>query len=83
MAYTKLPLIDNETLIDKDLLDHIQDGIVELSEIADIKTDNTLTLSAERVLSVNTATPKDRTLPIKASDVDVVVGNIGALLETI
>lgn len=30
MAYIKKPLVDNETVIDKELLDHIQDGIVEL-----------------------------------------------------
>lgn len=27
MAYVKRPLVDNETVIDKDLLDHMQDGI--------------------------------------------------------
>lgn len=46
-------------------------------------TDKTLTLSADRVLSVNMATTKDRTLPIKAVDVDVIVGNIDVLLQTI
>ena len=35
------------------------------------------------VLSVNTATKEDRDLPIKATDVDVIVGNIEVLLETI
>lgn len=46
-------------------------------------TDQTLTLSADGVLSVNTATDKDRTLPITASEVDVTVGNIDILLKTI
>ena len=46
-------------------------------------TDQTLTLSSDGVLSVNTATNKDRTLPITASEVDVTVGNIDVLLKTI
>ena len=45
-------------------------------------TDKTLTLK-NGVLSVNTATTADRDLPIKAVDVDVMVGNIEVLLETI
>lgn len=45
-------------------------------------TDKTLALS-NGVLSVNTATTTDRELPIKAVDVDVIVGNIEVLLETI
>ena len=46
-------------------------------------TDKTLTLSANSVLSVNMATTTDRTLPIRAADVDVTVGNIEVLLKTI
>lgn len=46
------------------------------------KTDKTLALK-DGVLSVNTATTTDRDLPIKAVDVDVIVGNIEVLLETI
>ncbi len=47
------------------------------------KTDKTLTLSEDGVLSVNLATDKDRALPITASEVDVTVGNIEILLKTI
>lgn len=46
-------------------------------------TDKTLTLNTDNVLSVNMSTAKDRSLPIKASDVDVIVGNIDVLLKTI
>lgn len=45
-------------------------------------TDKTLSLSGG-VLSVNTATTTDRELPIKAVDVDVKLGNVEVLLETI
>ena len=45
-------------------------------------TDETLTLK-NGILSVNTATETYRALPIKAADVDVMVGNIEVLLETI
>ena len=46
-------------------------------------TDKTLTLNTDNVLSVNMSTAKDRSLPIKAADVDVIVGNIDVLLKTI
>lgn len=46
-------------------------------------TDKTLTLSPAGVLSVNLATETDRSLPITAADVDVTVGNIEVLLNTI
>ena len=78
MAYEKRHLIDGETVIDKDLLDHMQDGIAD----AYFGTDSTLKLEGGN-LSVNTATETDRSLPITAADVDVVVGNIKAILETI
>lgn len=45
-------------------------------------TDKTLTLK-NGVLSVNFATETDRSLPITAADVDVTVGNIDVLLQTI
>ena len=47
-------------------------------------TDNTLTLK-NGVLKVNTASvaEKDNTLPITSAAVEVIVGNIGALLRTI
>lgn len=47
------------------------------------KTDKTLSLSKDGVLSVNLATETDRTLPITAADVDVTVGNINILLGII
>lgn len=37
MPYTKLDLIDGETLIDKALLDHIQDGIIDLESTINYK----------------------------------------------
>lgn len=37
MAYVKLNLIDGETLIDKALLDHIQDGIIDLESTINYK----------------------------------------------
>lgn len=48
-------------------------------------TDNTLTLSAEGVLSVNTTNEmeQDNTQPITSAGVYVTVGNIEALLKTI
>lgn len=76
-TYTKLPLADGDVLTAQDL-NHMQDGIAG----AYFKTDKTLTLSGG-VLKVNTATDTDRTLPISAASVDVVVGNIEVLLETI
>lgn len=78
MAYEKLHLIDGETVIEKDLLDHMQDGIANAYFI----TDDTLKLE-DGSLSVNLATETDRSLPITAADVDVTVGNIKAILETI
>lgn len=47
-----------------------------------LRTDETLKLE-DGVLSVNLATEEDRSLPITAADVDVVVGNIKVILETI
>lgn len=49
------------------------------------KTDDTLTLSAENVLSVNTApnVEENNTLPITAAAVYNSIGNIEILLETI
>ena len=48
-------------------------------------TDETLTLTPEGVLKVNTAkeVQKDNTLPVTSAAVDTVVGNINILLETI
>lgn len=52
---------------------------------ASFKIDDTLSLSDEGVLSVNTAdeAAADNTLPIKSSAVHTIVGNINVLLETI
>lgn len=51
----------------------------------DFTTDETLTLSNEGILSVNTAkaVEQDNTLPITSAAVHVTVGNIEALLNTI
>lgn len=48
-------------------------------------TDETLTLTPEGVLKVNTAkeVQKDNTLPVTSAAVETVVGNINILLETI
>ena len=48
-------------------------------------TDETLTLSADGVLSVNTANvvEADNTLPVTSAAVQITVGNIDALLKTI
>ena len=78
MSYNKLTFKDGETPLDKTLFDHMQDGISN----AYFGTDGNLTLSEGR-LSVNLATETDRSKPITAADVDVVVGNIKAILETI
>ncbi len=53
--------------------------------IVPLKTDGTLTLSKDNVLSVNTAkdAEKDNTLPITAAAVYSTVGNIEILLGTI
>lgn len=63
-------------------INEINKKIVDGEGGVKFKTDKTLTLKDE-VLSVNFATTKDRTLAIKASDVDITVGNIDALLKTI
>lgn len=81
-TYTKLPLADGDVLTAQDL-NHMQDGIAG----AYFKTDKTLTLSGG-VLKVNTVDDMDddtadKTLPITASAVEVTVGNINAILETI
>lgn len=83
MAYQKHELIDNQTLIDAKLLGEMEDGIAG----AYFTTDKTLTLSGGK-LSVNTVDDMyddtaDKTLPITASAVEVTVGNINAILETI
>lgn len=86
MAYT-LQGFKNGDVLKAEHLNHIENGIVALDDklngMSSFTTDNTLRLSEDKVLSVNMATTKDRTLPIKAVDVDVIVGNIDALLQTI
>ncbi len=53
-------------------------------DITQIKTDNTLTVK-DGVLGVNTAdvVEEDNTLPVTSAAVHIVVGNIGAILDTI
>lgn len=74
------PLMEAHDIVVDDSGTRLDD---KLNGMSSFTTDNTLTLSAKRVLSVNMATADDRTLPIKASDMDAVVGNIGVLLKTI
>lgn len=83
MPYLKLPVINDETCIDDKFLNHMQDGIAN----AYFTTDNTLTLSGGKLL-VNTVgkandSTADNSLPITAAAVNVVLGNIDALLETV
>jgi hypothetical protein len=78
MAYVPKLLEDKKTVINKELLDYMQDGISG----AYFTTDRTLKKEAQ-VLSVSLATANDRTLPITAAEVDTVVGNIEVLLNTI
>lgn len=79
MAYLKLPVINDETCIDDKFLNHMQDGIAG----AYFTTDTTLILGENKTLSVNMATGDKRWLPIKAAEVDTIVGNIDILLKTI
>lgn len=50
-----------------------------------LKIDETLKMTSDGVLGVNTTTKaiKDNTLPITSGGVDVILGNIRVLLETI
>ncbi len=64
----------------------INEGALNLVEEDDsLKVDNTLKLSEDGVLSVNTTTEveKDNTLPITAAAVHTTVGNIEILLGRI
>lgn len=64
----------------------VDEGDLNLVEEDDsLKVDNTLKLSEDGVLSVNTTTEveKDNTLPITAAAVHTTVGNIEVLLGTI
>lgn len=66
--------------------DEISEGDLNLVvEDDSLKVDNTLKLSEDGVLSVNTTTEveKDNTLPIQAAAVHTIVGNIEVLLGTI
>lgn len=58
---------------------------VEIKGAADFTTDGTLTMTADRVLKVNTAkdAEADNTLPITSAAVYTEIGNIDALLKTI
>jgi hypothetical protein len=80
--------INNGEAVVEEYADILEQWYEELLETLENKTgvqfttDKTLTL-ANGVLSVNMATTTDRTLPIRASDVDVTVGNINVLLGII
>lgn len=58
--------------------------VVQSGNIGELKIDDTLRY-VNGVLGVNTATivEPDNTLPITSAAVDAVVGNIGAVLDTI
>ena len=73
--------LPNVTEADNDKVLQVEDGKWQAKPIY-IATDKTLTLE-NGVLRVNIATEKDRTLPISAASVDVIVGNIDVLLQTI
>ena len=83
MAYQPHTLVDNETVLDAKLIGEMEDGIAG----AYFTTDNTLTLSEGklRVKTVNKANDStaDNSLPITAAAVNVVLGNIDALLKTV
>lgn len=79
MAYQPHTLVDNETVLDAKLIGEMEDGIAG----AYFTTDTTLILGENKTLSVNMATGDKRWLPIKAAEVDTLVGNIDILLKTI
>lgn len=79
MAYQPHTLVDNETVLDAKLIGEMEDGIAG----AYFTTDETLSLGGNKMLSVNMATGNKRWLPIKAAEVDALVGNIDILLKTI
>lgn len=83
----KVSNVQSETKTNTKEIVEVNKRIVNLEENGGIAfiTDETLNLSDEGVLSVNTAkeVEKDNTLPITSAAVHVTVGNIDALLCTI
>lgn len=53
MAYTKRQLIDNHTVIDADLLNHMQDGIVAAEQYTDTKVAELVNSSPETLDTLN------------------------------
>lgn len=77
----KLNMISDD--IGKAVEDYLEDH--PIGGGVDFETDETLTLSPDGILSVNTAesVEQDNTLPVTSAAVFAEVGNINALLETI
>lgn len=73
----------NEELVSNAVKDYLNENPVRINDI--LTTDETLTLTADGTLSVNTTDDmeKDNTLPITSAGVYVTVGNIETLLKTI
>lgn len=78
-------MADGDTVENKiaELQREVEDGLSNVG--TNFTTDETLILSADGVLSVNTASAveADNTLPITSAAVQASVGNIEVLLETI
>ena len=69
--------------IERAVADYLEENPIEGG--VDFTTDETLSLSDDKILSVNRAfsVEQDNTLPITSAAVHATVGNINALLETI
>lgn len=84
---SRLNAIEQATIspeaIEKAVADYLEENPVESG--VDFTTDETLTLSEDKILSVNRAfsVEQDNTLPITSAAVHQTVGNINALLATI
>ena len=88
MKVDRASLVAGGTINSKGQLNgKVSNGIYKYNSGGDssFKIDNTLTLSPEGVLSVNTAdvVEKDNTLPVTSAAVHTQIGNIELLLQTI
>ena len=77
-------LDDLDTTAKNNLVAAINEAMTKGGGAASFETDNTLIL-ADGILRVNTTdvAEKDNTQPITSAGVDTIVGNIGAILDTI
>lgn len=77
-------LDDLDTESKENLVAAINEAMTKGGGAASFETDNTLILE-DGILRVNTTdvAEKDNTLPITSAGVDTIVGNIGAILDTI